>query len=477
MQSIAGLTIEPITQDPLCRSDRPKLLGKVAPDSEESVQAIVNEAASANLLLHTVSTGRNWGMGSYLPKGKEPDLLVDLSQLTEIGPIDTANACIRIQAGVTQNQLYEWLLQNAPEFRFNVTGASGATSIIGNGLERGMGYDGCRTDELYGFNAYLPDGTRLDPHDEWFHRGGFPKAGPNLDAFMFQSDAAVVTSAYLKLRRVQELELAVLVSGPHDAVFTTVTRAYQQELLTLPAHMGGNSRADIICQGLLTLHLGRDATMEETRKIFPMSEGHSAILALRGRRKVVKATLRELRAIASPGVKIQAVSDQLLQRASQVTRLFGLRNRATFVESALPLLALTWGVPSEAGMTAISELVPAEVDAHPEGVAYFNAGSPMDLDQSGEAESLITAEFPDLAITKIFLPRRGVFHICTVTYRPEDTVSTHARLEGLCSRLRQAGFPPYRLGSPNGSPWDTLIHERKLLLQKMVNPSNPSSTS
>ncbi len=258
--SIAELSIEPVPGHVLCRTQR-RVRGRVYPASADQVAAVVRDANLRGWRLHPVSSGMNWGMGSYLPPDDDR-LIVDLSRLTKIGPIDRSAGTVRIEAGVTQRQLYDWLEANAPELALNVTGASQRTSVLGNALQRGLGYDGSRADELFGHEVVLRDGRWHRPAAEWFSRAGSIPVGPRFDALWSQSEYGIVTAAWVRLRRKQAVELAVIVAGEMAAVFATVEAAYHQNLLTLPTHMAGDERAALVSKGLLWQHWQREPTTE-----------------------------------------------------------------------------------------------------------------------------------------------------------------------------------------------------------------------
>ncbi len=87
--------------------------------------------------------------------------------------------------------------------------------------------------------------------------------------------------------------------------------------------------------------------------MFPLSAGHTAIAALRGEASTVRATLKALRKIGRGGTEIKAVSAAKLDQAGRWAKRLGLRDKGDFLASIRPLLGLTWGVPSDAGMTAV----------------------------------------------------------------------------------------------------------------------------
>ncbi len=451
MDQLAGFPLLPATATVLCRSER-RIRGRVRPTSAADVAAIVRACGERGWPLHPVSGGRNWGMGSFLPDA-EDCVVVDLSALKAIGPLNRDTATIRIEAGVTQAELDAWLRQHAPEFAFNVTGAGPATTIIGNALERGLGYTGSRTEDLFGFEAVLADGSEHRPDPAWFSPTGVIPAGMQVEPLFAQSGLAVVTAAHLRLRQRQEYEAAIVVSGDPEPVFATVVTAYREGLFTLPVHMGGGGRIDGLGRGFLRQRWGREPSMEEVRRIFPLSAETSALGALHGRARVVRAAVSELRRLAAPGVRVRVATDARFRLAETWCRRFGLRDKAEFFGALRPLMALAWGEPTQAGVAGLDLPVGTDdPDRAPRGCFYFNAVSAPVWSASAEIERLCASAWPDWALTRVFNSGRELVHVINWRFDDADTARAQAALKAFTADLRQRGYPPYRLSQQAMTP-------------------------
>lgn len=442
--TVAGLTVHPVSGPVLCRSER-RVLGRVVVERVGQVAPLVRAARERGWALHPISSGKNWGMGSYLPR-QHDRLIVDLSRLKGIGPFDAIAGTVRIEAGVTQQDLYTWLQREAPDWAFNVTGAAAETSLVGNAMERGIGYDGSRADEVFGHEVVLPDGTEHGPEAEWFSTTGNLPVGPRVDALWSQSEYGIVTAVWIKLRRRQAAEVAVIINGDYAAVFGALEQAYRQQVLVLPTHMAGNERAEVVSAGLLHRLWGRAPTPAEVRAVFPLVRGHTAITALRGTRRMVRAGVKELRRLGGAGVTVRALGATDLGRAERVLRFFGQRNRADFVAAIRPLLAMTWGEPSDAGMSALRSETDSDPDLAEEGCMYFNAVSALDRAQSAEVERIVREELGMASVTRCVLGPAVLVHIMTYFFPPKDATAAADAVARLGARLRAEGFPPYRLG-------------------------------
>lgn len=177
------------------------------PGSREQLRQLVLTAQRHRVPLYTVSTGKNWGLGSRLPV-RPGCVLVELSRLTTISDFDPELATVTVEPGVTFQQLYDFLAaQGAPLF-VSVTGASPGASVIGNTLERGdgAGVYGDRVHQVCAFEALLATGETVSTGFARFgqvelarlHRFG---VGPALDGLLTQSNFAIVTRLTVWLQR------------------------------------------------------------------------------------------------------------------------------------------------------------------------------------------------------------------------------------------------------------------------------------
>ena len=169
------------------------------------VQCIVSAACKAAgvVKLQPISCGRNWGFGSDLP-AEHGAYTLDLSALNTIRSLDLKSHCVQLEPGVTQGQLDEALRREGSTHYFNVTGAGLGASVLGNALERGIGYSGQRHLDLLDLEVVLPTG-RLRAHP------GFTRArrmsaylgglGPDPTGLFCQSNFGVITSATIALHR------------------------------------------------------------------------------------------------------------------------------------------------------------------------------------------------------------------------------------------------------------------------------------
>ncbi|MEV6124163.1 FAD-binding protein [Streptomyces sp. NPDC052077] len=150
--------------------------------------------------LHTVSTGRNWGLGSREP-AQDGATVLDLGGLDRVRELDLDAGWAVIEPGVTQGGLSR-LLEGTPRIT-NVTVSAASTSVLGNALDRGVGLRGQRTEDLAGLEVILPGGERV--RVGWWPAPGrtaplYPHGlGPSALPLFVQSNLGVVTAAVVRL--------------------------------------------------------------------------------------------------------------------------------------------------------------------------------------------------------------------------------------------------------------------------------------
>ena len=444
----------------LCRSRR-RVAWIKRPQNEAELHALLAEAACARQPLHVISTGRNWGYGSALPP-RDDTAIVDLGHWRTIGPLDRATLSVRIQPGVTQGDLHRWLGQHAPDLTFNTTGAGTRTSILGCALERGIGYTGGVDASVFGLEAMLADGTVVQPDPEWFHPARDHACGPALDRLFFQSNYGIVTAARVRLRVRQQLEQAVVITGSLADLLTGLRTGYAQGLLTLPTHIGEPGRTGRLSASRLAAVRGRAVTAEEIAAVFPDTQDHVALSAMHGRRRVVHAAWRELKALLPSGCVARRFDAASAARLEKFARLVGLRNQADRLASYLPLFGLTWGVPSDTGLEALA-LPPGgerDPDRAEEGAIYGNGIGALDPVHAERMARIIRAAWSEAACTYIVVNAWCLIAVYTLHIAPGQEAAAKRAEQTIATQLRAAGYPPYRLGIELPGPAAGPLHQR-----------------
>ncbi len=179
------------------------LLGIAYPKSMLEVREIIHLANKYKIVLYPFSSGMNWGQGSRVPSS-ENSLLVDLSALNSVIEINEKHRYAIIEAGVTQQQLYEALKET--KLKIPVTGSAAKSSVVGNMLERGATFFGHRNKLLMGLEVVLGNESTVRTglwhfHDQEkesiiYHAQG---VGADINGLFTQSNFGIVTKIVVRL--------------------------------------------------------------------------------------------------------------------------------------------------------------------------------------------------------------------------------------------------------------------------------------
>ena len=184
-----------------CTLAHPSRVGAVVrPSSPDQVQEIVRIAARHRTPIYTISRGRNWGYGSRAPTANA--IVVDLSRMNRILEYDPELAYVRVEPGVTQQQLVDFLAEQGGRLWADTTSVSPESSVVGNILERGHGLTpyADHVDCVGDMDVVLGDGRLLSTgHGRFGATAVAPLdrfgAGPSLLGLFSQSSFGIVTAA------------------------------------------------------------------------------------------------------------------------------------------------------------------------------------------------------------------------------------------------------------------------------------------
>lgn len=213
--------------------------------SAMEIKEIVVLANKFDIPLYTVSTGNNWGYGTANPV-QNNCVILDLSLMNQILEMDTELSWIRVQPGVTQEQLHNYFVENKLPFLVPLTGAGPQGSILGNLLERGYGITPHQDhfDALLSLKAILADGRTFQSAflEKAGHRVGHSfkwGIGPHLQSLFGQSNFGIVTEVTIALARKPEHCEAVIFTLRSDIDLSKAVVAIREMRQTLGTMMGG----------------------------------------------------------------------------------------------------------------------------------------------------------------------------------------------------------------------------------------------
>jgi 4-cresol dehydrogenase (hydroxylating) len=182
-------------------------------NKEITIGKVLKLANALKFNLYPVGTNKNWGYGSFNVSSGRSNVILDLGQLCKITATDKELGLVTLGPGVTQQQLYDFLVENNWEYMVPVTGAGPNAGIVSNALERGYGITP-HNDHFYACTAL----KAFIPHPEYCEHqyesaiSGFDKSatdfidksykwglGPYIDGLFTQSNLGIVSEMTIRL--------------------------------------------------------------------------------------------------------------------------------------------------------------------------------------------------------------------------------------------------------------------------------------
>ncbi len=446
------------------------------PETVDEVQEIVRIAQQHRSPLNPVSTGKNWGLGSALPVRDGAALLV-LTRMNRIREVNEQHGYAVIEPGVTQQQLAAFLAQHHPSLALNVTGSSEQTSIIGNALERGVGYMATRTDSLSGLEVVLGDGELLQtgfghvPGSRMTHLYRYGH-GPSLDGLFYQSNLGVITAAGFQLIHTPDCAQSILCrmsAADMLPAFVDAMRAlYQAGLIHSVTHLANRARTRSTLEPLVAAELQllfpektRPACLEEASLLLDQ-QGFgpwSAILPLQGDRRMVRRATRLIRKHLRPFCKVRVLSDGHLAFARRLLR--PKSPRRALVNAIEPLFGFAANRPSSGALGSVYQPLGEipdralweEVDSSHAGSLYCLPYIPVDGSFLAEQVAVIEERAGGFgfvpAVTANLVDGSAMELVISIAFDkrvPEQVEDAHNCVRELTDHFIRIGCPPYRVG-------------------------------
>lgn len=447
----------------------------VRPASTAEVQQIVLAANRHRTVLYPFSRGCNWGLGSRLPV-RDGACLVDLSRLNRIREVNARHRYAIVEPGVTQQQLYDHLIRNQLPLVINVIGAGGGTSLLGNALERGIGYFSSRAGTLSGMEVVLGNGTlmRTGFGDEsasaltHVYKHG---VGPGLDGLFYQSNFGIVTAAGIELLPQQPCRCSVIAKITNadrlrDLV-NTLGDLRRREVIRMVTHIGNYYRTFGTLAPLVYEQLGPGRTRERAEALLA-AEGFgpwSAVSSVAGEASEVRLAIRAIRAALRGVADVTVLNDAMLGKAERLlNRLSFLpvaRRKGLVLRAVKPVYNLSQGIPSDEPLKALywgAGLEPPSgpvenPDQSEAGYIYVLPLFPLDGDVAAvvaaEAERRAEARGLKPAITFNILDERCLEMVLSVSFPRNDSErvqAAHAYADEVLDAYAARGYRPYRVG-------------------------------
>jgi 4-cresol dehydrogenase (hydroxylating) len=476
------------------------------PGNTAEVQVVVQIANRHRVPLYPISRGRNWGLGSRLP-GCDGVVVVDLGRLNRIREVNVSGQYAVIEPGVTQGQLFDHLQAQHLPLLLNVTGAARDTSLIGNALERGIGYFSTRANSLSGMEIVLGSGEILrtgfshiaNVQTAYGYRHGI---GPELDGLFAQSNFGIVTSAGFELMPRPEAAMAVIAKiKSHDqlaAFVDALADLRRRDIVRSVWHIGNCERTQIALGPLVFGQLrqrepgGDFAALRARAEALIAAAGFgpwSAVCGILGSAGELHLARRAIKQALHGLAQVMFITDGLLKTADALSRLLDfipwVRNQRIMLHAVRPLADLARGIPTDGPMQSVwwplGEL-PERPGDDPDqshcGMLFCVPFLPPDGRCAKEAMDLTYQVYAKHGFTPFvtlnLVDSRALECVINNAFdrRQSDRVAAaHACNDELTTAFIRRGFPPYRIGpqntnlivDPNDVFWKTVRDLKRVL--------------
>jgi 4-cresol dehydrogenase (hydroxylating) flavoprotein subunit len=460
----------------LCKNTVPAV---VRPASIAEVQGCLRIANEYKVPIYPISTGLNIGYGSTVPP-LSGCIIMELKRLDRIIDYNADLGYVRVQPGVTQQQLYDYLQAlNAP-FWLDVTGSSPRHSMIGNIAERGFGHTPYADHfaNIGGFQVVLPNGdllsTGFGQYDNAKATGVYRwGVGPHYDGLFTQSNLGVIVEATI-----------FLMPAPEYMQFFSCRIDRDEDLPALiellrPLRLDGTIRS--------AMHIGNDYKMVSAIQGYPwdLANGVTPLPAdvmkskvkewdcgpwnvsgaLYGTRATVAdARKRIKRQLRGKVKRLRFVDQRLLDLAERFARpyqlLTGVR-LAEVLKVLKPVFGMTRGVPSAAMMASNywrkKQFPVASADLSPEqdncGVMWLAPVAPTSGAHTAAIWDIVKTTMlsygfePSVSITLI--SERSLDCVINLSFDrdiPGEDERAMACHDDMLQQFCTTGYYPYRLG-------------------------------
>lgn len=463
----------------LCVSERdvPCIL---RPDSADAVREIVRIANEFKVPLYPISRGAQWGMGSRLPV-RSGAAIVDLSRMNRIIEISEEHHYVVVEPGVTQRQLIDYIKQNDFKLMLNVTGSTSTTSLIGNALDRGVGYFDSRADGISNMTVVLGNGQTLQTGFGHFNNAKtanlYPHGiGPSLDGLFSQGNFGIVVSACIDLMPAPERCMTAVVRIDSDEklglVVDGMIKLRKNGIFHAIAHVGNRERSYILLAPMLYQILVREGgtpgpelreqavTMLEEAGFGPWSAG----VGILGTRQQLKYARKEISRTFRGIAKTTFLDDTFIRIAKAAADLLSfipyVRKQRMLLQAIEPSYGFTQGQTTDTCINTIywptgdfdhmDSLDPTRSNS---GLMFCLPILPASGQEVSDMVKGIRETFArhgfEAAITVNLLTDKAMEGVVSLAFDkrdPERVEAARACIQEMEARYMEQGYPPYRVG-------------------------------
>ncbi len=234
-----------------------KIIAILKPASTIEVQQCIEIANQYKIPIYPISKGFNWGLGSKVPV-KNSCVLLDLGRMNRIVDFDETMAYVRVEPGVSFQQLFDFLAAKNSGLMLDGIGGAPEASIVGNTVERGHGLAlyADRFNYVCGLEVVLGNGEVINTGYEHYQSSLLGKLskwglGPYIDGIFTQSNLGIVTQLTLWLKpkpKYFQTFLFKLSTNKQLAAVTDICRQFKLEHLPISLRLFNDFRLISVSQ-------------------------------------------------------------------------------------------------------------------------------------------------------------------------------------------------------------------------------------
>jgi 4-cresol dehydrogenase (hydroxylating) len=491
-----------------CGSKR-RVIAVLKPVSLEQVQQVVKIANRFKAPLYPISCGKQWGMGSRLPV-TDGAVIVDLSGMNRIIEVNEQFHYAVVEPGVTQRQLLDYIKSNNLSLMLNVTGSTSDTSLIGNAMDRGVGYFDSRAHGMSNMQVVLGNGetirTGFGHYDNAKTKNLYSQGvGPALDGLFPQGNFGIVTSACIDLMPGADAHMAAIIKIDSEdklpLLIDSLVKLRARGVITTVAHIGNRERSYITLAPLLyeqLLQAGESAGESTRAKAVKMLEDGgfgpwSAAIGVLGTKAQLKLARKEIRSAVGNYAKTMFLSDSLIAKARSVaTKLAfipAIRAQLLMLNAIEPVYGFTRGEATDKSLKGVywaagdfEHLDNPDPDHSHSGVLFclpiIPAHGETVLEVVRDTRETFARRGFEAAITVNLMGTKAMEGVVSLAFDRRDaekTKAAHACIQEMEARYMEQGFPPYRVSinsmhhvvSEKDPFWQTVRE-----LKKVLDPNN-----
>ncbi|MEM7122883.1 MAG: FAD-binding protein [Pseudomonadota bacterium] len=442
------------------------------PESAEEVRHIVLAANRFKVGLQPYSTGKSWGLGSKLST-RGGLVLVDLHRMNKIIDVNEDFGYAIIEPGVTQRQLFTHLQENGSGYICDSTGSGAETSVLGNALDKGVGYNVERFKQLTNLEIILGDGrmfkTGFGHYEGCRAVHTFPDGiGPSYLRMFLQSNFGIVVRATVQLLPRPEkncMFITVLKSKDHlGEAIGALKKLKQRNVVTSVTHYYEKLRVQNGLAPVLHQELEDQGVQLSREEVMAFLDrytfGDGMIFSnIGGSKHHVRAARRALRALRPYG-RTFYVTDGLISLGLSATKLVGWKKMHCFVKSCAGFYGMALGEPTDQTLMSLYWSTATELPdgwTNPDhtdiGMHFIVPTVPMDVKLVQEADAIVhevNAHYKKVEASYAFGlvdDKTTQFSISTHFDRNDDEArdESYALAKELNQAFMKAGFHPNRL--------------------------------